>query len=153
MIYQEVEDETRPTKKSRLTDIYENDVNHLQHLKPLGFSASRVIIKTTNDISVPESAAVTRKKTLAESRQEIQEVIEAASRAAAEAQKAAEEAAKVGQTQKAESRPNSTRSSSRKETIEEREARREKKLLKLVGAIVVKCMSKHQKRMDHDIVN
>ena len=30
-------------------------------------------------------------------------------------------------------------------------ANREKRLLKLVGAVVVKCMSKYQSQMDHDV--
>jgi len=36
-------------------------------------------------------------------------------------------------------------------TLEEKEANKEKRLLKLVGAVVVKCMSKHSKAMDHDL--
>ncbi|KAG6868781.1 hypothetical protein C0993_010708 [Termitomyces sp. T159_Od127] len=35
-------------------------------------------------------------------------------------------------------------------TEEEREAMKEKRMLKLVGAVVVKCMSKHSSTMDHD---
>ena len=97
---------------------------------------------------VVEDVPLAKQKTAAQSRQEIAEVIAAASRAAAEAQKAAEEAARLEQ-EKAASKPSSVREA-RKETVEEREARREKRLLKLVGAVVVKCMSKHQKRMDHD---
>ncbi|TFY61091.1 hypothetical protein EVJ58_g4716 [Rhodofomes roseus] len=33
---------------------------------------------------------------------------------------------------------------------EEREANKEKRLLKLVGAVIVKCMSKHRDQLDHD---
>ena len=35
-------------------------------------------------------------------------------------------------------------------TPEEQEANKEKRLLKLIGAVVVKCMSKHSKSFDHD---
>jgi hypothetical protein len=35
-------------------------------------------------------------------------------------------------------------------TPEEHEANKEKRLLKLIGAVVVKCMSKHSKSFDHD---
>ncbi|KAH9852920.1 hypothetical protein C2E23DRAFT_824133 [Lenzites betulinus] len=34
---------------------------------------------------------------------------------------------------------------------EEREANKEKRLLKLIGAVVVKCMSKYKDQMDHDL--
>jgi SRI (Set2 Rpb1 interacting) domain len=37
------------------------------------------------------------------------------------------------------------------QTPEEKEANKEKRLQKLVGAVVVKCMSKYQKQMDHDV--
>ena len=37
------------------------------------------------------------------------------------------------------------------QSTEEKEANKEKRLLKLIGAIVVKCMSKYQKQMDHDL--
>ncbi|OBZ74746.1 Histone-lysine N-methyltransferase, H3 lysine-36 specific [Grifola frondosa] len=39
----------------------------------------------------------------------------------------------------------------RKQSKEEKEANKDKRLLKLVGAVVVKCMSKYQKRMNHDV--
>jgi hypothetical protein len=35
-------------------------------------------------------------------------------------------------------------------TSEEHEANKEKRLLKLIGAVVVKCMSKYSKSFDHD---
>ena len=153
MIYQGLEDDNRPSKRSRLNEIYENDVNHLQHLKPLGFSGHRIMVKTETVIPATEEPSPIKQKTVAQSRQEIAEVIAAASRAAAEAQKAAEEAAILEQEKQEKAAAKAKASSSRvakKETVEEREARREKRLVKLVGAVVVKCMSKHQKRMDHD---
>lgn len=148
-IYQEVEDDNRPSKRSRLNDFYENDVNHLQHLKPLGFSGYRFMAKVESAATVVEEVSPIKQKTAAQSRQEIADVIAAASRAAAEAQKAAEEAAKL-ELEKAASTVNNNVRVAKKETVEEREARREKRLLKLVGAVVVKCMSKYQKRMDND---
>ena len=36
-------------------------------------------------------------------------------------------------------------------TPEEHEANKEKRLLKLIGAVVVKCMSKYSKSFDHDV--
>ncbi|KAF7793530.1 hypothetical protein EIP86_004644 [Pleurotus ostreatoroseus] len=58
---------------------------------------------------------------------------EAAAAAAKEAERAAKKAAK------------------KKQTPEEKEANKEKRLLKLVGAVVVKCMSKYQDQMDHEV--
>ena len=37
-----------------------------------------------------------------------------------------------------------------KQSKEEKEALKEKRLMKLVGAVVVKCLSKYQKHIDHD---
>lgn len=42
------------------------------------------------------------------------------------------------------------KSSKPKQSKEEKEALKEKRLMKLVGAVVVKCLSKYQKQMDHD---
>lgn len=38
-----------------------------------------------------------------------------------------------------------------RETPEQKEANKEKRLLKLVGAVVVKCMSKYAQQMEHDV--
>jgi histone-lysine N-methyltransferase SETD2 len=44
----------------------------------------------------------------------------------------------------------STKPAKKGQTKEEKEANKEKRLLKLVGSVVVKCMSKYQKQMDHE---
>jgi [histone H3]-lysine36 N-trimethyltransferase len=76
--------------------------------------------------------------------------------AAAKAQEAAkEEAARVA----AEAARKEEERAARREralakkamTAEEKEALKEKRLQKLVGAVVVKCMSKYQKQMDHEL--
>lgn len=59
---------------------------------------------------------------------------------AAKAKKAAEDKA-ARRKQKPHKKP---------QTPEEKEANKEKRLLKLVGEVVVKCMSKHSKAMDHN---
>ncbi|KAF5376048.1 hypothetical protein D9615_007664 [Tricholomella constricta] len=95
------------------------------------------------------------------SRESIRAVIEAATEAeaareAAAAAAAAEEAAAL--LAKAEAKAAAIAKGHRKksklpkkvQTEEEKEANKEKRLLKLVGAVVVKCMSKHSKAMDHD---
>ena len=89
------------------------------------------------------------------SRKEIAAIIAAAARASAESlpfpekteeKKAGERKSSSGKREKGE-----RERSSKKPSKEEREANKEKKLKKLVAAIVVKCMSKYQKYMDHDV--
>ena len=68
-----------------------------------------------------------------------------------EAEEAA--AAKVIEEKKAARNTGSTNKDKGKKkalSAEEVEQLKEKKLLKLVGAVVVKCLSKHRDRMDHD---
>jgi len=85
-------------------------------------------------------------------KQEIAAIIAAAS--AAEAGRAAEvasAAAAAAEAKSTESAPRKKAKSSRSkshQTHEEKEANKEKRLMKLVGSVVVKCMSKHQKQMD-----
>ncbi|KAG6836961.1 hypothetical protein H0H93_000353 [Arthromyces matolae] len=103
------------------------------------------------------------------SRDSIRAVIAAAAEAEAEAARTAAEAVVVAKA-KAEAKAaaraakvakheaSKQESSQRKRqkvtkkphTEEEKEAMKEKRLLKLVGAVVVKCMSKYSKVMDHD---
>lgn len=71
---------------------------------------------------------------------------EAAAREAAAAAAAAEEGAP-----KASGSGSHKRHKSHKTNPEEKEANKEKRLLKLVGAVVVKCMNKHSKAMNHDL--
>ena len=72
----------------------------------------------------------------------VAEMLKAAA-AAAEAAAAAPPAPKEEESSK-------KKSSKPKQTKEEKEALKEKRLMKLVGAVVVKCLSKYQKQMDHD---
>lgn len=44
----------------------------------------------------------------------------------------------------------SSSSKHKKMSKEDKEANKEKRLLKLIGSVVVKCMSKHKDQMDHD---
>ena len=64
--------------------------------------------------------------------------------AIAAAAAAKEEAEKLKAQKKAE------RASRKALTPEEKEMLKEKKLLKLIGGVVVKCMTKHRKSFDHD---
>lgn len=77
--------------------------------------------------------------------------------AAAEREKAAlEAAAEAERLEKAKQEKEAKKLLAKKKASEAKQARegkqvlKEKRLLKLVGAVVVKCMSKYQKQMDHD---
>jgi hypothetical protein len=84
------------------------------------------------------------------SRQVIAQVIAAAS--AAVAADTAKPPAPTGADQDVKgSKHKSSSKSKRPQTKEEKEATKEKRLQKLVGAVVVKCLSKHSKQMDHDV--
>ncbi|KAK0447892.1 uncharacterized protein EV420DRAFT_864399 [Desarmillaria tabescens] len=79
---------------------------------------------------------------------------EEAVRAAAEAEEKAKAAAAAKEARAAKKRQHhSSHHSPQKkaETFEQKEANKEKRLLKLVGAVVVKCMSKYAKSMEHDV--
>ena len=82
----------------------------------------------------------------------VREIIASAAEAAA-----AEEAAALAEA-KAKADAAAEKAARKKEklikislTPEEHEANKEKRLLKLIGAVVVKCMSKHSKSFDHDV--
>ena len=82
-------------------------------------------------------------------------IAEAAAAAEAERTKAVEEAAAAAAAAaEAEAHKEHKKSSHRQkkqtQTPEDKEANKEKRLLKLVGAVVVKYMSKYQDQMDHD---
>lgn len=81
----------------------------------------------------------------------VREIIAAAADAAA-----AEEAAAIAEA-KAKADAAAEKAARKKErstkislSPEEHEANKEKRLLKLIGAVVVKCMSKYSKSFDHD---
>lgn len=82
-------------------------------------------------------------------REQLDKIIaDAAAAAEAERVRIADEAAAATAAEQAAAQKKLAR---HKQTPEEREANKEKRLLKLVGAVVVKCMSKHQAQMDHDM--
>nr|GAT56044.1 histone methyltransferase [Mycena chlorophos] len=74
---------------------------------------------------------------------------DAAAAAAAEAEKARKEK-KGKEREKRKHRSSSSKKSSATQTPEEREANKNKRLLKLVGAVVVKSMSKYGKGLERD---
>ncbi|KAG5339887.1 hypothetical protein C0989_003105 [Termitomyces sp. Mn162] len=64
--------------------------------------------------------------------------------------KAAARAARAARHEMSKGEHNHHKKSKKPLTEEERETMKEKRMLKLVGAVVVKCMSKHSRAMDHD---
>lgn len=88
-------------------------------------------------------------------REEVQAIIAAAAESAAKEEEAAAAAAAEAKAkaQAAEERAARKKSKTPKKALtpEEKEANKEKRLLKLVGAVVVKCMSKYAKSLNHDL--
>jgi histone-lysine N-methyltransferase SETD2 len=140
-LHDDEELETRPEKRSRYEEVK-------LEIRPVGYSIP------TRQIKVPTTQQPSVRR--GPSREEVAAVI--ASAAAAEVA-AAEAAAAATAAAQADANAVPEESVSRKkhrspkkmQTDEEKEANKEKRLLKLVGAVVVKCMSKHSKAMDHDI--
>ncbi|KAF8804407.1 hypothetical protein BYT27DRAFT_7107098 [Phlegmacium glaucopus] len=81
----------------------------------------------------------------------VREIIASAASAAAAEEAAAIAEAKAKADAAADKAARKKEKSNKKSlTSEEREANKEKRLLKLIGAVVVKCMSKYSKAFDHD---
>jgi [histone H3]-lysine36 N-trimethyltransferase len=140
VIYEIDGDETRPTKRSRYTDLLTSI-----DIKPLGRSAVSSTAKS--ELTTPKEHTKATPTVRQPSRKEIAAIIAAASAAAAAV-------ALPPQPRPPEengtSRKKSTSKPTKKpQTKEEKEANKEKRLQKLVGSVVVKYMSKYQKQMDH----
>lgn len=137
----DAEGDDRPVKRSRYTDqLMEVKFD----LKPLGkSSASSPVLKTP--LMEPLAKALPTPTVRQPSRQEIAAIIAAASAAAPTPPPPAPEENETP-INKATSKPHKRPQT--KEEKEAKEANKEKRLLKLVGSVVVKCMSKHQKQMD-----
>lgn len=141
-------DDSRPLKKTRR----EGDGVEFKIASPVARSASCSEPRSVKVAQAPEPAVYVA----AEQRKEIAAVIAAATAAAeAEAARVAAAAAAAAATNvlptvsDAEQRKK-TKSSRKHQTKEEKEAHKEKRLLKLVGGVVVKCMSRYAKQLDHD---
>lgn len=105
--------------------------------------------------SIAPVAILKDRYTAGDKRKEVAAVIAAATAAAeAEAAKATAIAAAaaidtVPPIPDAE-QPKKPKAARKHQTKEEKEANKEKQLLKLIGGVVVKCMSKYAKQLDHD---
>ena len=139
-MYENDPTEARPYKRSRYEDMLlpaEFD------LKPPGTVAvpNRVFSKAVSSQPV-DNVPVVRQAT----RQDIAQIIAAASATIAKPPPST-----PGAHSEDLSETKGSSKGKRQLSKEEKEANKEKRLLKLIGAVVVKCMSKHQKQMDHDM--
>ena len=98
----------------------------------------------------PSHFFVQSTETFQQRRESIQAIIEQAAAAEVAAAEAAAAAA-AAEKEKAEAKGARKRVKSSKKTPEEKEASKEKRLHKLVGAIVVKCMSKYAKTLNREL--
>jgi hypothetical protein len=137
---QSLEEEIRPLKKPK----WEYDPVPF-HLPPKGFNKPKTTINHQPQHRPPPSGRSTTVPR-AGAKEEIAAVIAAAKAAAeAEASRAPPPSPPPEQKKEKKERP-----PKKTQTAEEKEANKEKRLLKLVGAVVVKCMSKYSKKLDHD---
>ena len=160
--------EDRLSKRSKLDDLVEVECA----IKPLGFSSARTFNPNSHrgftqhdpifsQAQLMEQAA--RIARLERTKAETAAIIAAAAAAQKEAEeRALVEAAAAAEEQAKEEERNAERERRRKERKakergeknrhydRDREDNREKRLLKLVGAVVVKTMSKYRTRMDVD---
>ncbi|KAH9894001.1 hypothetical protein C8Q73DRAFT_498617 [Cubamyces lactineus] len=150
----DVEDE-RPSKRSRPEDdfpafILPSEVNRPKSPKrdaPLPVFVERD----------PLQEALERRAAEARRQQDIAKIIAAAAAAATEAAKKPVPEPRPGPSSghghghSSQRKKSSSSSKSKKLSKDEREANKEKRLLKLIGAVVVKCMSKYKDQMDHDL--
>ena len=153
MFNHDIEDE-RPSKRSRPEDdfpafVLPSEVNRPKSPKrdaPLPVFVERD----------PLQEALERRAAEARRQQDIAKIIAAAAAAATEAAKKPAPEPRPGPSSghghgHSSHRKKSSSSKSKKLSKEEREANKEKRLLKLIGAVVVKCMSKYKDQMDHDL--
>ncbi|CAA7262089.1 unnamed protein product [Cyclocybe aegerita] len=135
----------RPQKKPR----------HSEPYPASGSGGSRMLLLPPDQMRALEAARRKRAEEERISKQSIKDIIASAAEAAA-AEEAAVAAAAAEAKAKAEVA--AEKAARRKEralkkatmTPEEKEKNKEKRLLKLVGEVVVKCMSKHSKTFDRD---
>lgn len=128
-------------KRSRFQDIY---VETKLDIKPLGRTA---MAEQPSQTSTPVRHHSRPIISLARqpSRSEIAAIIAAASAAATAATPTPSTAALPEENTK---KRKSSKPERKHQTPEEKEANKEKRLLKLVGQVVVKCMSKYQRQFD-----
>ncbi|EGO02917.1 hypothetical protein SERLA73DRAFT_47203 [Serpula lacrymans var. lacrymans S7.3] len=148
IVIENEEDSSRPSKKTRWDDFEEQPK---LALKPLGFRGASKPVSSLGEAHAHLMHFSTMpRKPSAPGRQEIAAIIAAATAAAAAAAVVPPPPPVVEESSTTRKKSSSFRSHKKQQSKEEKEANKEKRLVKLVGAIVVKCMSKHSKKMDHE---
>ncbi|KZT03301.1 SET domain-containing protein [Laetiporus sulphureus 93-53] len=146
---------TRESKRFKYESMYEEHEFRLRSpslLPKSGLSLSATlppVLPEKEDTTEVERAMVRQ----AQAQQITAIIAQASAKAAAEALAAAAAKAEAEKKEADEAAQREARKSPSKHaklSKEEKEANKEKRLLKLVGNVVVKCMSKHQKQMSHD---
>lgn len=148
-------DDDRDRKRLKMAVEYENPVFKL---RPLGFSVAppRYDRKPSPEpfrFPPPTVPVALLEQTWYPKQRPGKSAVETIIADAEEAAAAAQAAAEAEALKKANGDPSKRKASSskhKKQTAEEKELNKEKRLQKLVGAVVVKCMSKHRDQFDHE---
>ncbi|KAG6331704.1 hypothetical protein ID866_7384 [Astraeus odoratus] len=151
IIVLESQDDSRPLKKTRWEEadnaqwLFRKPTVSVAPQRPP--SPTHLFYEPLQDRSAEkkkEIAAVIAAANAAAEAEAARVAAEAAAKAAAEAAAAAAQPVVPDPEQKKKKSPR------KHQTKEEKEANKEKRLLKLIGGVVVKCMSKYAKQLDHD---
>ncbi|KAI0354309.1 SET domain-containing protein [Trametes cingulata] len=148
-------DDERPLKRSRPEDEFPefklpSEQRERPRPKSPKYDQAPAVYEIVPD---PYQQMLARRAAEARRQQDVAAIIAAAA-AAAEAAAAAKKPApepQPGSSSGHRSHRKKHSSKHKKLTQEEKEANKEKRLLKLIGAVVVKCMSKYKDQMDHDL--
>ncbi|TFY70770.1 hypothetical protein EVG20_g2227 [Dentipellis fragilis] len=156
MFYSPAEPQSRPIKRSRVEDLEQ----HTFTLAPPTMSRpplskSSVSEPLFNDKPTWFDPAVASKPKLdaaaiiaAAAAEQARQEAEAAAAAAKAAEEAAKKAARSKESKEERERRRRERKEKDKKRKADKEANKDKRLLKLVGAVVVKCMSKYRSQME-----
>ncbi|KAA1474184.1 SET domain-containing protein [Dentipellis sp. KUC8613] len=156
MFYSPAEPQSRPIKRSRVEDLEQ----HTFTLAPPTvsrppLSKSSVSEPSFNDKPTWFDPAAANKPKLdaaaiiaAAAAEQARQEAEAAAAAAKAAEEAAKKAARSKESKEERERRRRERKEKEKKRKADREANKNKRLLKLVGAVVVKCMSKYRSQME-----
>jgi hypothetical protein len=147
----------RPVKRVRLDDfVYDEPIFRLPLIVPAVTTEkpTSVVVPKPSETWVASPSSIWHSRTAEEQKKDVAAIIAAAT---AKAEKEREEAEKLRVEEEAERALKEKKEQERRErkklpkpSAEEKELLKEKRLLKLVGAIVVACLSKHKAQMDNE---
>ncbi|CDO68786.1 hypothetical protein BN946_scf184989.g52 [Trametes cinnabarina] len=159
IVFDHDSEDERPSKRSRPEDEFPVFVlpSSVQRPKSPKYKESAPIVLTRT----PYEDTLARRAAEARRQQDVAAIIAAAAAAAQESAKKPEPEPEPPRNLgwddnhpyplHRKSKASSSSSKRKKLTKEEKEANKEKRLLKLIGAVVVRCMSKYKDQMDHDL--